>query len=133
MGDTIEAVRFLARSIVRILPVVMALSLASAPVAECFAPPPGAEMPCCVGGHHDEACHHNQDAVQCCKEAQIQDSSGLAVAKPEQTVTQPVAVLSPLVAVPNVSQVPVLVPLAVDTSPPVRSTPLYIVLSVFLI
>ena len=132
-GDIIDAVRFLTRSIVRTLPLALALSLASAPVAECFAPPPGAEMACCVGGHHDEACHHNQDAVQCCQQAQVHDSHGVIVAKSPATAGQIIACLSPVVAAPRLAQLPVFHPLTFDTGPRGRSTRLHIVLSVFLI
>ena len=133
MGGTIDIVGSFARSIVRILSVVLALSLASAPVAECFAPPPGAEMPCCVGGHHDEACPHNGDAVQCCKQARVQDLRGVMVTKPHATAAQIVALPSPVVAAPTLLRVPVFHPLMFDTGPPGRSTRLHIVLSVFLI
>ena len=132
---TLGAVRFFTRSVVRTLPMVVALSFAGSPVAECFAPPPGAEMPCCADGRH-ETCHHDENpgaVVQCCRQAQVQESSGVTVAKPHATTSQFVAVLSPVVAAPGLSQIPVIHPVTFDTGPPGRSTRLHIVLSVFLI
>jgi hypothetical protein len=112
---------------------ILAIALGSAPVAECFVPPPGAEMPCCAGMHQDGACPHNQEAMQCCQAARVHDAYGLITAAPNHIVTQPAAVLSRVVAAPNVSLVPLFIPLVVDTGPPGRSTPLHVVLSVFLI
>ena len=117
----------------RTSPLILAIAVGNAPVAECFPPPPGAEMPCCAGMHQDEGCPHNQDAMQCCNTARVQDSYGLLAAKANHTVTQSAAMLSPTVGVPNVALVPLFVPLVVDTGPPGRSTRLHVVLSVFLI
>jgi hypothetical protein len=84
--------------------------------------------------HQDEACpHNNQAAMQCCNAARAQDASGVMAAKPDHTVTQPAAVLSPVIAAPNVCLVPLFAPGLRDTGPPGRSTRLHVVLSVFLI
>jgi hypothetical protein len=115
------------------VPATLALLLAAAPVAECFTPPPGAEMPCCANMHHDETCGQAGGAAECCNHARTQDSNGVVVAKHHEAPTAMVALLLPVVIAPWLSQVPVFRVFAVDTGPPPRSTPLHIVLSVFLI
>ena len=125
--------RLLTRLAVRMVPATLALLLAAAPVAECFTPPPGAEMPCCANMHHDEACGQAGSAAECCNHARTQDSNGVVVAKHHEAPTAMVALLPPVVIAPWLSQVPVFRVFAVDTGPPPRSTPLHIVLSVFLI
>ena len=132
-GDTIDPVRFLTRSIVRTLPVVLTLALASVPVAQCFAPPPGAEMPCCASMHHDEACGQAGSAARCCTLAQMQASFGVTAAKHQEAAASLIAVVSSVVALPSLSQVPDFLPQMFDTGPPGRSTRLHIVLSVFLV
>ena len=127
------AVRFPDRSIVRTLPVVLTLALASVPVAQCFAPPPGAEMACCASLHHDESCGQAGSAAQCCTVAQTQASFGVIAAKHQEAAASLVAVVSPLVALPSLLQVPDFLPQMFDTGPPGRSTRLHVVLSVFLI
>ena len=127
-----NSLTLLCRAIVRTFPVVLALSLASAPVAECFAPPPGAEMPCCAAMRHDESCGQAGTAAQCCEHAQIQGAYGIVAAKHREAPAPMVAVLSPIVAA-WLSRVPVFRPLAFDAGPPPRTTRLHIILSVFLI
>jgi len=123
----------LTRLAVRIVPATLALLLAAAPVAECFTPPPGAEMPCCANMHHDETCGQAGSAAECCNHARTQDANGVVVAKHHETPTVMVALLPPVIVAPWLSQVPLFRPLEFDTGPPPRSTPLHIVLSVFLI
>lgn len=71
--------------------------------------------------------------MQCCEHARMQDSYGVVVGKHHEAPTAAVAVLSPVVVAPGLSQIPEFRPIAFDTGPPPRSTPLHIVLSVFLI
>jgi hypothetical protein len=125
-------VQFFVRSIVRTLPIALALLLVGAPVAQCFTPPPGAEMPCCASMHHDESCGQAGSAAQCCERAQTQAAFGV-IAKHHEVRSSTVAVLSPIIAAPRLSQLPEFPPLVRDTGPPPRSTRLHIVLSVFLI
>jgi hypothetical protein len=82
--------------------------------------------------HHDETCGQAGSAAECCNHARTQDSNGVVVAKHEAPTVM-VALLPPVVIAPWLSQVPVFRVFAVDTGPPPRSTPLHIVLSVFLI
>ena len=121
----------LKRVAVRIVPATLALFLAAAPVAECFTPPRGAEMPCCANMHHDEICGQAGSAAECCNHARTQDSNGVVVAKRHEAPTVMVALLPPGIVAPWPSQVPRFRPIEFDTSPPPRSTPLHIVLSVF--
>jgi hypothetical protein len=123
----------LTRVAVRLGPAALAFLLATAPVAECFTPPPGAEMPCCANMHHDETCGQAGSAAECCNHARMQGAYGVIAAKHPDSPSSMVAVLSPVVAAPWLSPVPQFRPLEFDTGPPPRSTPLHIVLSVFLI
>jgi hypothetical protein len=129
----LDAVRFFVRSFVRTMPIALALLLAGAPVAECFTPPPGAEMPCCANMHHDESCGQAGSAAQCCEHARTQAAYGVIAAKHLEASSSTLAVLSPVIAAPSLSQLPEFGPIAFDTGPPPRSTRLHIVLSVFLI
>jgi hypothetical protein len=115
------------------VPAVLALLIGGAPVAECFTPPPGAEMPCCAAMQHDEACGQAGSAAKCCDDARMHDSYGVLVAKHHEAPAAMVALLSPVIAAPGLSQVPEFRAIAFDTGPPHRSTRLHIVLSVFLI
>ena len=131
-GVRLTEVRFPARSIARLLPIALTMLLVSSPVAECFAPPPGAEMPCCAAMHHDESCGQAGSAAQCCEHASVQGATGIVAAKHRQAVDLGVE-LSPLAAAPWLSLAPILQPLSLDTGPPPRTIPLHVVLSVFLI
>jgi hypothetical protein len=121
------------RLALRTLPAVLALLIGGAPLAECFTPPPGAEMPCCAAMHHDDTCGQAGSAAQCCEHSRMQAAYGVIAAKHHEAPISMAAVLSPTMAVPRLSQVPIFRPIAIDTGPPPRSTPLHIVLSVFLI
>jgi hypothetical protein len=83
--------------------------------------------------HHDESCGQAGGAAECCEHARMQDSSGIIAAKHHEVAASIVAVLSPIMAAPWRSHVPEFQHVAFDTGPPPRSTPLHIVLSVFLI
>jgi|SRR5947208_12870408 len=132
-GVTLLMVRMFVRSFVSTLPVVLALSVASAPLAECFIPPPGAEMPCCASMHHDEACGRAGSATECCDHARMQASYGVIAATHQELASSITAALSPVVPTSRLSQVPDFRAIALDTGPPPRSTPLHVFLSVFLI
>jgi hypothetical protein len=121
------------RLAVRTLPAVLALLIGGAPVAECFTPPPDAEMPCCAAMHHDENCSQAGTPAKCCEDARLQAASGVMATPHREAPTSNVAVLSPVIVAPRLLQIPEFPPLAFDTSPPPRSTRLHIVLSVFLI
>lgn len=63
----------------------------------------------------------------------MQAAYGVIAAKHPETSGSMVAVLSPVTAAPWLAQVPAFRAIAADTGPPPRSTPLHVVLSVFLI
>jgi len=132
IGARLESVSSLRRFFVGTLPVLLGLLIGAAPLAECFAPPPGEEMPCCANMHHDESCGQAGSVAKCCEHSRVQESSGVMVAKPHHTPAVP-ALLSPIVVAPGLSQLPAYPEIAFDASPPPRSTRLHIVLSVFLI
>jgi hypothetical protein len=132
-GATLTVVRFVTHFATRVGPAVLALLLAGSPVAECFTPPPGAEMPCCASMHHDEACSQAGSAAECCNHARTDESNGVVVAKQQGAPSIIVALLSPAVMAPGLSQLPAFHTIVVDTGPPPRSTPLHVVISVFLI
>lgn len=121
------------RLAIRTLPAVLALLIGGAPVAECFTPPPGAEMPCCAEMHHDESCGQTGSAAKCCERARMQNASGVMIAKHREAPAALVALISPVAAAPGLSRLAEFRPIAFDTGPPHRSTRLHIVLSVFLI
>lgn len=132
-GATLAVVRLLTHFATRVGPAALALLLAGSPVAECFTPPAGAEMPCCASMHHDEACNQAGSAAECCNHARTDESNGVVVAKQHGAPSAVVALLSAAVMAPGLSKVQAFHTIVVDTGPPPRSTPLYVVLSVFLI
>ena len=132
-GATLKVVRLVTRLVRRILPAGLALLLVSAPVAECFTPSAGAEMPCGAAMHHDASCDQAPSAAPCCEQARMQGSYGVLAARQHEASGSLFALLSPVIAAPWLSQVPDFQPSTIDTGPPHRSTRLHIVLSVFLI